>query len=252
MSIRTEINPRYSALSDFIADIPARFDSEGETLLDARNTVKSITAPDGTRLVVKRFGRLSWLRRLIYSTVSTPKARRAYLYGRRYIELGFATPEPVACIESYSGGLLRECYFISLLSDATELFPLMVTAEHYDRHLADRVADLMADLHAKGAIHGDPNLKNILTSGDQRPLELIDTNRSSFHRRISRKHALRNIMRVTHRRDLITHIVRRYAALRGYDPDETVSTVIGLLKRFERNRRIRHRLKSLLTGRPVD
>lgn len=252
MKTRIQINPRYSRLNDFIVSVPSRFPAEGKVLLDARNTVKCLTAPDGTRMVVKRFGRLNLFRKLVYSSFWRPKSRRAYDNGMRFIGLGFSTPEPVAAIEIYRRGLLDDCYFVSLHSDGTELFPLMVTAEHYDRRLADRVAELMAELHAKGAVHGDPNLKNILTSGDDAPLELIDTNRSYFSRRLSRRSCMRNLMRVSHRRDLITHVVARYAELRGYDRESAVEEVIAMLVRFERNRRIRHRIKAFVTGRPVD
>lgn len=252
MKTRIDINPRYGHLAEFIAMVPSRFAGEGETLFDARNTVKSIVAPDGTRLAIKRFGRLNLFRKLVYSSFWRAKSRRAYDNGMRFIGLGFSTPEPVACIEIYRHGLLDDCYFISLYSTATELFPRMVTAEHYDRALADRVAGLMAELHEHGAVHGDPNLKNILTAGDDRPLELIDTNRSYFRRHLSRRRCLRNLMRVTHRRDLITHVAERYAALRGFDSAQTVREVTAMLERFERNRRIRHRIKSWVTGRPVD
>ncbi len=252
MKFRIEINPRYSSLREFIAMLPSRFDNEGETLFDARNTVKGFRLPDGTRLVVKRFGRLRFFRRVIYSMFCSTKARRAYVNGMRFLALGFSTPEPVAYIEIYDGLLLSDCYFVSLHSDAKELFPRMVTSEQYDRGLADRVAQLMADLHGKGAVHGDPNLKNILSDGDDRPLVLIDTNRSYFKNRLGRKECLRNLMRVSHRRDLIEHVARRYADLRGYDADATVITIMDLLRRFERSRRIRHKLKSIVTGRPVD
>lgn len=252
MKTRIEVNPRYSRLGDFIASVPSRFPIEGEMLLDARNTVKSFTTSDGTRVVVKRFGRLNLFRKLVYSSFWRPKSRRAYVNGMRFIELGFSTPEPVAAIEIYRCGLLDDCYFVSLYSAGTELFPRMVTAEHYDRRLADRVAELMADLHSKGAVHGDPNLKNILTCGDDTPLELIDTNRSYFSRHLSRRRCMRNLMRVSHRRDLIIHVVSRYAELRGLDSGQTVDKVIGMLVHFERNRRIRHRIKAFVTGRPVD
>lgn len=241
-------NPSFKAYENELKQCVRDFGSSGKLLFQGRNTVKAFTLSDGTRIVVKRFGRLIWLRRLIYSTVCRTKARRAYDNGLGFISLGFETPEPVAYAEYYHKGLLSDCYFISLHSDARPAFDRLVEAERFDTSLAGQVAELMANLHKAGAMHGDPNLNNILyyeaPDGTTR-LTLIDTNRSAFRRTLSRQKCLKNLMRVTHRRDLMREIAGRYAVLRGYDPVKTVGAVIGMLEKFERNRALRHRLKSL-------
>lgn len=248
VTTRTTVNPDFARLSDFIAQLPEVFSSSGEVLFNGRNEVRRIIAPDGTDLVVKRFGHLNRLRRLIYSTVSSSKAKRAYNFGQRFIELGFDTPTPVAYIEIYRGGLLDDAYFVSLYSDYTPLFGPLAKADRFDTALADRVADLMAELHEKGAVHGDPNLKNILYSyrdDGSVAISLIDTNRSIFRKRLSTGRCLKNLMRVTHRRDLMHHIVGRYAMQRGLDPVTTIEKVFALLSHFERNRAIRHKIKAI-------
>ena len=246
MKTRTEINPSFSAIQDYIAAIPAIFEKEGETIYRGRNEVKVFIAPDGMELVVKRFGRLPAFRRFIYSTVVKSKARRAYEYGELYLSLGFDTPQPVAYIEISERGILSDAYFISLRSDYSPLFGPLVEAERFDSQLADKVAEFMATLHAKGAFHGDPNLNNILykrSPDGAVSIAVIDTNRSRFRRHLSMRACLKNLMRVSHRRDLMRQVAGRYATLRGLDPVETVDRVFGMLKRFERNREMRHRLK---------
>ena len=252
MSEHIKINPRYEHLRDYIAALPSTFEGNGELLFKGRNEVRAMIAPDGTDIVVKRFGRLPWIRRAIYSTVETPKARRAYEYGLRYLEIGVDTPEPIAYIEIYQGGLLADAYFVSRRSEYTPLFLPLVETEHFDRELADKVASMMAGLHSRGAMHGDPNLNNILyektTQGEVR-LQLIDTNRSSFGRSLSAGKRLKNVMRLTHRRDLLRYIAEKYAEICGLDKKETVRKVLGYLDGFERNRRCRHRLKAMLFGK---
>lgn len=248
MKTRLKINPSYSALGDWLSRLPDDF-GRGAVIYRGRNELRRFTAPDGTDLVVKRFGSLPYFRRVIYSTVARSKARRSFDFGNRYLELGFDTPTPVACIEIYRGGLLADAYFVSLYSSAEPLFGPLVTAERFDSALADDVAKLMVDLHSKGAIHGDPNLKNILYSrGDDGSvtLSLIDTNRSSFRRHISKRAALKNLMRVSHRRDLMRQIAGRYATMRALDPISFVDRIFALLNTFERNRRIRHTIKDIV------
>ena len=247
MKTRLKINPSYSALSDWLSQLPDDF-GRGTVIYRGRNEIRRFTAPDGTEFVVKRFGRLPLLRRVIYSTVVRSKASRSFDYGKRYLDLGFNTPEPVASIELLKGGILADAYYVSLYSPAEPLFGPLVKADRFDSALADEVAQLMIDLHAKGAIHGDPNLKNILYNRSDDAsvtLSLIDTNRSSFHRHISKRAALKNLMRVSHRRDLMRQIAGRYATLRGLDPIKTVDKVFASLNRFERNRSFRHRLKHI-------
>lgn len=246
MRKRIKINPAYDSLKDYIVALPSLFEEEGATIYSGRNTIKRLLAPNGEILVVKRFGRLSLFRRLIYSTIARSKARRAFENGNSFLSLGFDTPQPVAYIEIYSRGLLKDAYFVSLKSDYSPMFEALVESERFDNELADDVAMLMAQLHAAGAIHGDPNLNNILYHRDDDgrvKMTLIDTNRSRFGNRLSTRRCLRNLMRVSHRRDLMRQIVGRYATLRGLDPVKTVERVYGMLDRFERNRALRHKVK---------
>ena len=246
MKTLTTINPSYGNLSDYIAGLPSVFEKEGDTIYRGRNELKRFTAPDGTDIVVKHFAHLPAFRRVIYSFVAKSKARRAYDYGMRFSDLGYNTPTPVAYIEIYERGLLSDAYFVSLHNDAEPLFKPLVEAERFDSDLADDVAILMASMHAAGMLHGDPNLSNILykRQDDGRvSLTLIDTNRSHFGKYLSLRRCLKNLMRVSHRRDLMRHIVGRYASLRGLDPVKTVDRVFAMLERFERNRERRHRIK---------
>lgn len=250
-----KINNRYSHLTDDIMRILSEFDSSGETVYSGRNTLKKFVCSDETTLVVKRFGHLPMFRKLIYSTVCRSKACRAYYNGLEFLERGFRTPDPVAYIEVKKAGILFDSYFISLYSDDKALYPVLVDAERFDTALAECVAQFIYDLHSSGSVHGDPNLNNILygmTADGEVRLSVIDTNRSYFKRHISKRRRLKNLMRVTHRRDLMRQIAGRYAVLSGMDPVVTVNRIFAMLERFERNRRIRHKFKSLVLRRRRD
>ena len=162
MASVVKINPAYEEFAEEIRGICSDLDARGETIYSGRNTLKRFELSDGTAVVVKRFGHLNSLRRLIYSTVASSKAQRSYTNGMQFLKLGFKTPEPVAYINIYKSGLLSDSYYVALHSDAKSLFPVLVDSERFSTELADRVAQFMAELHAAGAVHGDPNLSNIL------------------------------------------------------------------------------------------
>jgi hypothetical protein len=63
---------------------------------------------------------------------------------------------------------------------------------------------------------------------------MIDINRSHFCDGMpSDEDCLKNMVRLTHRRDLYEDLIRRYAKLRGWDADSTAHRALALLDRFE-------------------
>ncbi|MCD8296326.1 MAG: hypothetical protein LUC88_02005, partial [Prevotella sp.] len=59
----------------------------------------------------------------------------------------------------------------------------------------------------------------------------------------TRKECIENLKRLTHERGLMEFVVRRYAMLRGWNVDETVSAVMQQLQRFEEHNSRRKRVK---------
>lgn len=248
MAATVRLNPKYESIRAFVEKLPDDFDKKGSLVFQSRNCIRSFTTDGGVTLVVKHFKKLSLFRRILYTLFSHSKARRAFDAGMRFRALGFESPEPVAYIDLRRCGVLSDCYFVSLPAEGVSLYPILVDTPRFDSALADKVAGLLASLHEAGAVHGDPNLNNILyhagDGGDVR-LSLIDTNRSYFRRRLGMTACLKNLKRVTHRRDLLRHIAGSYAARRGLDPVTTADRVLVYLDRFEKNRAFRHRIKAL-------
>ena len=64
---------------------------------------------------------------------------------------------------------------------------------------------------------------------------MIDINRSKIlDGEPSRQQCLKNMVRITHRRDLYEFIVRAYAKERGWNEDETAQEALILLDEFEK------------------
>lgn len=241
------VNKAYDRLSDYISSIPDVFGESGIEIYHKRNIVK-ILRHNETDLVVKRYKRPNLIQRVAYSTFCSGKAMRAYSFAMRMLEMGISTPAPIAYIEIKKSGLLSDSYFISERTYDLPLFPLLVETQDFDRTLAREVARFIASLHEKGVLHGDPNLTNILyhADGESQRFTLIDTNRTKFGTPVSKKECMANIMRLTHRRDLLGFIAREYALLRGWDTRKTETKVLEMLSRFERRRERKYKLKRLL------
>ena len=86
-------NPTYEPLRAWIETIPQIFASTGEVIYDERNQVRALTAPDGTKICVKRFHIPRFLNKYIYRFVRDSKAKRAYENGLYLLAHHVGTPE---------------------------------------------------------------------------------------------------------------------------------------------------------------
>ena len=241
------IHPDYAHLSDFIREIPRIFPHEGELLYDKRNKVKRFIA-SGETLIVKKFKRPHLIQRIAYTFFRKSKAERAYLYAGMFREKGFDTPHEIAYLEQKAHGLFADGWFVSTECKEPSMKQLLQGKEDFDKPSADALARFLADLHRKGILHGDINLSNILyrvENGHYR-FTLIDTNRSTFLTSPDKAACLENLKRLTHQKELLEYIVRKYAEARNWPPEECVSTVLRYLSAFEMKRQKKRKLRSVL------
>mgnify|MGYP002553338348 CR=1 FL=1 len=251
-TLKILVNPRYEHLRPFVERLvrPDFFADRGATLHSGRNTVK-LFETDGMKLVVKSYDRLSAFNRLAYGTLRKSKAMRAYLHADRLRRLGIDTPEAVAVAETRKGGLMRQSYFVSLYSDYESIVsaaePFMQNTEA--KNVLDGVAAFLLRMHGAGVEHKDLNAGNILykKDGDGGYLfQVIDTNRMSFHRRMSMHLRLRNMRRLGCSAPAYLYMLHRYAELSRTDVGST--QLKGAVDRlvFEWRQRTKAKLKNIL------
>lgn len=237
------INPKYSDFTAFIHTLPDIFEAEGTIVYDGRNKVKTFIV-NGQTIVVKRFRKPNFFQRIDYSFIRTSKARRAYTFGLLFLSLGIATPEPMACIEQYSGKLFSQGFLVTEFCGDPDASILRSEPNKHD-DLVDEIAHFIVHMHTKGCIHGDTNLTNFLyhslPSGGYK-ITTIDINRSRFVSNPSRKECLSSLMRMTHVREALHRLVARYAELRQWDVDSSIREVEQKLSRFEARKRLKNKL----------
>lgn len=229
----------------FIRTVPEAFSQGGEPLYEGRNTVKAFLV-DGRKLVVKKFKTPNIIQRVAYTFFKKSKAERAYIFAKMLRERGFGTPREVAYIEQKRGLLLLDSYFVSTECVLPAL-STFIRRPDFDHEAADALAAFVVSLHEKGVLHGDLNLTNILYERNQDgrySFTLIDTNRSKF-RTPTHKDCIENMMRLTHQRQLLGYVTARYAEMRGWNPEQTVKEVTGMLEKFERRREMKRRIKRI-------
>lgn len=246
--MRMEVNAAYGSMADRMASIAERFEREGTLLYKGRNTIKRFD-DGGMSYVVKRFRQPVFVQRVVYTLLRPGKARRAYHNGLRLQQLGFATPESIAYVETRSGGLLKESYYICREDNDPPICERLNDPEEFDRVMAADLARLLALLHQKGVLHGDFNSTNVL----YRPLpdghysfSLIDNNRMRFVKGVPPlPDCMENMTRFTGRMDLFEFVAREYVAARGLPPS-AIAQLVAQKRRHDARWVRRKRLTGML------
>ena len=238
--MRIVVHPTYQQHADFIAQIPSLIqEGKGDIVYDKRNMVARML-DGGATFMVKRFKRVNIIQQIVYTFFRKTKAERAFLFAQTFLQRGIDTPRPVAFMEQKRLGLFTVGYFVSEEVPGTETHLLLREVQHYPPQLAQAVAEQVCLMHSRGILHGDLNLSNFLCTEDshgQYHFTMIDTNRSHFCDAMpTDDQCLKNLVRLTHRRDLYEDLVRRYAHLRGWDADATATKALHLLDCFEKRR----------------
>lgn len=217
-----------------------------ELLHRGRNIVLLYTdSTTGQKYVVKGFKKPNIVQRIAYTWFTPGKARRAFDYAAIMRQRGISTPREVAYIEVYEHGLLSHSYFVSEYCPWPSLASLWLPIKPYDDNQLETVARMMADMHKAGVLHGDTNIGNFLYSAPS-SITTVDVNRTRFlDHEPTRKECLDNMVKLTHRREVIYKITEHYADIRGWDKRESAQYVLDNLIEYEKKRNRRNKLKHL-------
>lgn len=254
-SMKILVNLKYAELDPWLRQLTDSdwFDRNGTLLHAGRNTIKRFEV-NGLCLVVKRYGRPTIVNRLIYGTLRRSKAMRAYLHAARLLDRGIETPEMVAAIDIRRRGLLETSYFVSRCSEGESMRTVTERFATTPRMapILDAFARFLFRVHNVGVFHEDLNIDNILyrRTGEEYRFELIDTNRMSFHRRLSKRRRLDNLRRLSCAAPAYLRILNRYAELVHSDPNSIQFFGVLMRLRFEFRQRCKRNIRRKIHKAP--
>lgn len=226
--MRVVINPKYSNLKSFIDEILNHSYKAENTYRNFRNIVEDTTV-DGIHLVVKKFKKPTEANRVVYSFLRPSKAKRAYLYSQRLLDMGFDVPEPVAYMEVNKGLFFHTGYFLCIYTDYRAVADFRDNPDIPQPEMIqflDEFSAYAADFHSKGLVHNDFNIDNILykkVDGHYR-FQLIDLNRMSFGNRSLMKCA-KDMSSLHYSQETLSEILKRYCEIRKIDLEDFAKKV---------------------------
>lgn len=247
MHIITKIAPRYAHLETFAASMPQIFEHEGEVIYRGRNLIKTMTAPDGTLVNVKRYHQPSGPNRLIYSWgLRESKGSRAFRYPAILAAKDIGTPDAIALVEERNSlGLLGYSYLLTVQSPYPNTLYAMGDAKEGEYEaLAEALGRFAAHLHEQEVLHKDFTPGNILWShdADGYHFALVDINRMAFGP-VSSKTGLATLCRLWGPKAFVRLTAESYAQARDYDVATAVQYVMERRARFWRRYGKKHTIK---------
>lgn len=249
MSIRYEYKSTYASLKPSFDTIREIFAGDDHTIHKARNELKIIDLGN-LKTVVKSFKIPHSLNRMIYTFFRESKAQKSYRNALRLEELGISTPAPIAAIEFFELGLLKESFFISeyFEYDFTIRTPLLDPLPEREA-IFKSFAAYTFDLHRKGVWHLDYSPGNILIkrtiNGYQ--FSIVDINRMEF-REITPLQGCENFNKLWASNEELEIMGHEYARLSGLDEAVAVAEMKRYNNANKQTKNFKKKLKALLKG----
>ena len=235
-------------IRSFIAD----FCSSGKLFGNGdRNTIKLFRL-NGKTINIKSFKIPNLINKIAYKYFRKSKARRSYEYATILLEKGIGTPQPVAFLENYNWIGLKDSYYVSEHLETELTFRELVEIPGYPDHenILRQFTKFSFDLHERGIEFLDHSPGNTLIkkiSENQYQFFLVDLNRMNFHDAMDFDQRMKNLSRLTPKKDMIAimsdeyskHYTQTYALIF----EKMWQATTQFQEKFARKHRLKKKLK---------
>lgn len=216
--MKSSISPKFQNLADEINQIINDFENKGNLFGNGdRNKIKLFEL-DGKTINVKSFKIPNFVNQIAYKFFRKSKARRSYEYANILLKLGIGTPQPIAFYENFTLFGLKNSYYISEHLESDLTFRELVEIPDYPNHdiILRQFVQFSFDLHQKGVEFLDHSPGNTLikkVEENQYKFYLVDLNRMNFHPVMSFEQRMKNLSRLTPKKEMIAIMSNEYAKL---------------------------------------
>ena len=246
------IHNKFKDLQERIVFLIDHFLIEGKILVNGQRNAIKLFEVEGITLNIKSFKRPNLFNKIVYRYFRKSKARRSFEFASKLMEMQIGTPQPVAFFENYDFVGLKESYYACEHLENVFEFREIVQNEAFENRdfIIRKFTQFTFEMHEKGIEFLDHSPGNTLiyknTDGSY-SFFLVDLNRMQFHETIDFKTRMKNLSKITHKKDMIEVMSNEYAKLSKGDETTIFETMWGLTAdfqyRFHRKKRIKKKLK---------
>jgi|SRR6218665_74021 len=217
------IHPGFTKYKSDLSRFIENFNTSGTLFGDGkRNKIRLFELDDKT-VNIKSFKIPNLINQVAYKFFRKSKARRSYEYANKLIENGIGTPQPIAFEENFSLIGIQKSYYISEHLPTELTFRELVEIPDYPDHdiILRQFVRFSFQLHQKGIEFLDHSPGNTLikkVTENQYAFFLVDLNRMEFHGQMDFDQRMKNLSRLTPKKEMIAVMANEYAKL--YDRSE--------------------------------
>lgn len=246
-------NKKSNVNRDEIIYIVNNFNTVGVLFGDGQRNQIKLFELEGKTINVKSFKVPHFINKIAYKYFRKSKARRSFEYATALLQKGIGTPQPIAYFENYDFIGLKDSYYFSEHLDCDLTYRELVEIPDFPDHdnILRQFTRFSYDLHQKGIEFLDHSPGNTLikknTEGNY-DFFLVDLNRMNFHISMDFDSRMRNLSRLTPKKEMIAIMSNEYAKLY---PAQTEAEVFDKMwfytndfqERFAKKRRLKKKLK---------
>lgn len=246
------IHNKFKDLQERIVFLIDHFLIEGKILVNGQRNAIKLFEVEGITLNIKSFKRPNLINKIVYRYFRKSKARRSFEFASKLMEMQIGTPQPVAFFENYDFIGLKESYYACQHLENVFEFREIVQNEAFENRdfIIRKFTQFTFEMHEKGIEFLDHSPGNTLirkNNDGSYSFFLVDLNRMQFHETIDFKTRMKNLSKITHKKDMIEVMSNEYAKLSNGDETTIFETMWGLTAdfqyRFHRKKRIKKKLK---------
>lgn len=235
----------------FFLSMVENFNSSGILFGDGKRNKIKLFELEGKTINIKSFKSPNLINKIAYKYFRKSKARRSFEFATILLEKGIGTPQPIAYYENQDFIGFKDSYYISEHLDCDLTFRELVEILDYPDHsnILRQFTRFSFELHEKGIEFldhspGNTLIKNLYNGNYS--FYLVDLNRMDFHSEMSFESRMKNLSRLTPKREMVLIMSEEYAKLYSKPFDEVFEKMWGYTKEFQEKYHRKRRLKKKL------
>ncbi|WP_338410815.1 lipopolysaccharide kinase InaA family protein, partial [uncultured Flavobacterium sp.] len=206
---------------------------------------------DTLTLNIKSFKEPHFFNKIIYNNFRKSKAKRSFEYATYLLKNNIGTPQPIAFFEKKSLLGLKDSYYVSEHLDCNLTYRELVQTNYPDtENILRQFIQFTFLMHQKGIEfldHSPGNTLIVKTINQKYNFYLVDLNRMKFHKQMNFKTRMKNLSKLTPKKDMVLIMSSEYAKLSGIDEEQVFTAMWKLTQdfqyRFYRKKRLKKSLK---------
>ncbi|MFT3795781.1 lipopolysaccharide kinase InaA family protein [Flavobacterium sp.] len=216
--MQLHFHPNFSKYQSDLKQFIDHFNTTGTLFGNGKRNKIKLFELDGTTVNIKSFKVPNLINSVAYKFFRKSKARRSFEFGNILLENGIGTPQPIAFAENFTWLGLEKSFYISehLVSDLT--YRELVEIPDYPEHdtILRQFIHFCFKLHEKGIEFLDHSPGNTLirkVAAGHYDFFLVDLNRMGFHSEMDFDQRMKNLSRLTPKKEMVQVMSEEYAKL---------------------------------------